>query len=288
MSPSRSWLNEVQAHGEVKSLSQRVRRIVAPNPGPMTGPGTNTYVVGKTDLVVVDPGPDIPSHIDAILGCVGDRLRYIACTHTHPDHSPAASVLAEATGAILVGRTTADDRHQDLSFQPASQIEDDECVMGEGWTLRAICTPGHVDNHVCYLLDEEGMVFAGDHIMNGSTVVIVPPGGNMAHYIASLRRLLDYDVKVVAPGHGELIPDCRGEVEKLVRHRLLREAKVCGALNEAAQSLDDLVVTVYDDVDPVMHEWAKLSLLAHLIKLEDECRTIKTVEAGVDCWQLAA
>ena len=255
---------------------------MAPNPGPMTGTGTNTYVIGETDLVVVDPGPAIPSHIDAILDCVGDRLRYIACTHTHPDHSPAASALAEATGAMLVGRTTADDRHQDLSFQPASQIEDDECITGEGWTLRAIRTPGHVDNHVCYLLDEEGMVFAGDHIMNGSTVVIVPPGGNMAHYIASLRRLLDYDVKVVAPGHGELIPDCRGEVEKLVRHRLLREAKVFGALSDAPQSLDDLVVSVYDDVDPMMHEWAKLSLLAHLIKLEDERRTIKTVEAGVD------
>ena len=261
---------------------------MAPNPGPMTGPGTNTYVVGETDLVVVDPGPAIPSHIDAILNCVGDRLRYIACTHTHPDHSPAASALAEATGAMLVGRTTADDRHQDLSFQPASQIEDDECITGEGWTLRAIRTPGHVDNHVCYLLDEEGMVFAGDHIMNGSTVVIVPPGGNMADYIASLRRLLDYDVKVVAPGHGELIPDCRGEVEKLVRHRLLREAKVFGALSDAAQSLDDLVVAVYDDVDPMMHEWAKLSLLAHLIKLEDERRTIKTVEAGVDRWHVAA
>ena len=278
----------MQAHGEVKLLSQRVARIVAPNPGPMTGPGTNTYVIGETDLVVVDPGPAIPSHIDAILNCVGDRLRYIACTHTHPDHSPAASALAEATGAMLVGRTTADDRHQDLSFQPASQIEDDECITGEGWTLRAIRTPGHVDNHVCYLLDEEGMVFAGDHIMNGSTVVIVPPGGNMAHYIASLRRLLDYDVKVVAPGHGELIPDCRGEVEKLVRHRLLREAKIFGALSDAAQSLDDLVVAVYDDVDPTMHEWAKLSLLAHLIKLEDERRTIKTVEAGVDRWQVAA
>ena len=278
----------MQSHGEALSLSARVRRIVAPNPGPMTGPGTNTYVVGESDLVVVDPGPAEPSHIEAILDCVGDRLKFIACTHTHPDHSPAAACLAEATGATLIGRVTADDRHQDLTFQPAAQIEDDDCVAGDGWTLRAICTPGHVDNHVCFLLEEEGMVFAGDHIMNGSTVVIVPPGGNMADYIASLRRLLDYNVKVVAPGHGELIPDCRGEVEKLVRHRLMREAKVASALESAPQSLDVLVMTVYDDVDPGMHEWAKLSLLAHLIKLEAEGRTLKSSVEGVDYWALVA
>ena len=278
----------MQPHGEALSLSARVRRIVAPNPGPMTGPGTNTYVVGESDLVVVDPGPAERSHIEAILDCVGDRLKFIACTHTHPDHSPAAARLADATGATLIGRVTADDRHQDLTFQPAAQIEDDDCVAGDGWTLRAICTPGHVDNHVCFLLEEEGMVFAGDHIMNGSTVVIVPPGGNMADYIASLRRLLDYNVKVVAPGHGELIPDCRGEVEKLVRHRLMREAKVASALESAPQSLDVLVMTVYDDVDPGMHEWAKLSLLAHLIKLEGEGRTLKSSVDGVDYWALVA
>ena len=278
----------MQPYGEVRSLSARVRRIVAPNPGPMTGPGTNTYVVGETDLVVVDPGPAALSHVETILDCVGDQLKFIACTHTHPDHSPAAARLAEATGATLIGRVTADDRHQDLTFQPAAQIEDDDCIAGDGWTLRAIRTPGHVDNHVCFLLEEEGMVFAGDHIMNGSTVVIVPPGGNMADYIASLRRLLDYDVKVVAPGHGELIPDCRGEVEKLVRHRLMREAKVASALDSAPQSLDGLVVTVYDDVDPVMHEWAKLSLLAHLIKLEGEGRTLKSSVKGVDHWVLVA
>jgi len=278
----------MQAHGEVVVLSSRVRRIVAPNPGPMTGPGTNTYIVGESDLVVVDPGPAIPSHVAAILDCVGDRLRYIACTHTHPDHSPAAALLAEATGAPLVGRVTADDRHQDLTFQPAAQIADDDCISGEGWTLRAIRTPGHVDNHVCYLLQEEGMVFAGDHIMNGSTVVIVPPGGNMAHYIASLRRLLNYDVQVVAPGHGDLIADCRGEVEKLVRHRLMREAKVASALSDTPQSLDGLVVKVYDDVDPAMHEWAKLSLLAHLIKLEGEERARQSTIDGVEHWQGAA
>ena len=278
----------MQAHGEVRQLSSRVRRIVAPNPGPMTGPGTNTYIVGHEDLVVVDPGPAEPTHIEAILACVGDKLRFIACTHTHPDHSPAAALLAQATGAELVGRVTEDDQHQDLTFRPARQIEDDDRISGTDWTLRAIRTPGHVDNHVCFLLEEEGMVFAGDHIMNGSTVVIVPPGGDMADYIASLKRLLEYEVSVVAPGHGELIDDCRGEVEKLVRHRLMREAKVAAALTQQAQSLDELVVTVYDDVPEVMHQWAKLSLLAHLIKLEGESRTIRSAREGVEHWQVAA
>jgi glyoxylase-like metal-dependent hydrolase (beta-lactamase superfamily II) len=276
----------MQAHGEVRALSSRVRRIVAPNPGPMTGPGTNTYIVGHRDLVVVDPGPAEPSHVEAILACVGDQLRFIACTHTHPDHSPAAALLAQATGAELVGRVTADDQHQDLTFRPARQIEDDECLSGTDWTLRAIRTPGHVDNHVCFLLEEEGMVFAGDHIMNGSTVVIVPPGGDMADYIASLKRLLEYEVSVVAPGHGELIDDCRAEVEKLVRHRLMREAKVAAALTGQTQSLDELVVNVYDDVPEVMHEWAKRSLLAHLIKLEAEERAVRCSTGGVDRWQV--
>ena len=276
----------MQPHGVVEALSSRVRRIVAPNPGPMTGPGTNTYIVGETDLVVIDPGPAANAHIEAILDCVGDRLRVIACTHTHPDHSPGAAVLAKATGAALVGRVSEDDRHQDLTFQPDVPIEDDEQVAGEGWTLRAIRTPGHVDNHVCYLLEEEGMVFAGDHIMNGSTVVIVPPGGNMSHYIASLKRLLDYDVRYVAPGHGDLISDCRGEVEKLIRHRLMREAKVVAALTDSPISMDDLVVRVYDDVDPIMHEWAKLSLLAHLIKLEEEGRVLRSLIDAMDHWRL--
>lgn len=278
----------MQPHGEARVLSDRVRRIVAPNPGPMTGPGTNTYVIGEEDLAVIDPGPAVSSHIDAILDCVGERLRYVVCTHTHPDHSPGAAILAARTGAALVGRTTADDRHQDLTFQPEAQIEDDARIAGEGWTLRAIRTPGHVDNHVCYLLEEEGMVFAGDHIMNGSTVVIVPPGGSMAHYIASLKRLLDYDVRIVAPGHGELIPDCRAEVEKLVRHRLMREAKVVRALVSVPQSLDALVLSVYDDVDPAMHEWAKLSLLAHLIKLESEGHTVRSSTQGEERWHKAA
>ena len=262
-----------QAHGEVVRLSERVQRIVAPNPGPMTGHGTNTYLIGSEAMAALDPSPASDSHIEAILDAVGDRLRWIVCTHTHPDHSPAAAVLAERTGAKLVGRTTEDDQHQDLTFQPDWLVEHDEVVASEGWHLRAIWTPGHVDNHVCYLLEEEGMVFAGDHIMNGSTVVIIPPGGNMKHYIESLQKLLDYPVASIAPGHGELIPDCCAEVEKLVRHRLMREAKVVAGLERTGPvPIDALVPVVYNDVDPSLYPWAKLSLLAHLLKLEVESR----------------
>ena len=258
--------------GVVHTLSDRVRRLVAPNPGPMTGPGTNTYLIGGgSHVAILDPGPAIDSHIDTIIEACDGKASQVVCTHTHPDHSPAAAILAQRLKVPMIGAVTADDRHQDLTFKPEEVLSDADLIHGDDWTLRAIATPGHVDNHFCYLLQEEGLVFAGDHIMNGSTVVIVPPGGSMQAYIASLRKLLDYDVSAVAPGHGEVIPDCRGEVEKLVRHRLMREHKVMSGLRKTGPAtLDALVVVVYDDVDPALHEWAKLSMLAHLIKLQSE------------------
>ena len=260
--------------GLIHPLSDRVRRLVAPNPGPMTGAGTNTYLIGNAgDVAVLDPGPAIEAHVEAILAAAGDDISRVVCTHTHPDHSPAAALLADRLGVPMIGAVSGDDRHQDTTFRPDRQLADGDAIGGQGWTLRAIATPGHVDNHFCFLLEEEGLVFAGDHIMNGSTVVIVPPGGDMQAYISSLRKLLDYPVTAIAPGHGEIIPDCRAEVEKLVRHRLMRERKVLSGLQRTGPAdLDTLVVTVYDDVDPALHEWAKLSMLAHLIKLDREAQ----------------
>lgn len=278
----------MQPYGEAVALSPLIRRLVAPNPGPMTGPGTNTYLVGHEQVAVIDPGPAITEHIEAVVAAAGDTITHIVCTHTHPDHSPAAAVLAKRLGVPMVGAVTADDQHQDITFQPDIALSHDALIEGKDWRLRAIHTPGHVDNHYCFLLEEEGMVFAGDHIMNGSTVVIVPPGGDMAHYIASLQRLLDYDVTAIAPGHGDVITDCRAEVEKLVRHRLMREAKVVSALGRlGAADLDALVVVVYDDVQPALHEWAKLSLLAHLLKLQKEGRVIVAHSETSEQWLLS-
>ncbi|MEE4277609.1 MAG: MBL fold metallo-hydrolase [Halieaceae bacterium] len=257
--------------GTAFRLSSRVRRLVAPNPGAMTGPGTNTYLIGDNEVTVLDPGPAIPEHVDAILEAGAGRIRRILCTHTHPDHSPAWQAVADATGAEVIGPQPGGDDHQDETFTPDVIPADDAVFAFGDNTLRALHTPGHVGNHFCYLLEEEGMLFAGDHIMNGSTVVIIPPGGDMQAYIASLERLLDYPIKAIAPGHGELIDDCHAEVQRLVEHRLGREMKVvAGLANSGGGTLDELVVRVYDDVDPSLHPWAKLSLEAHLIKLERE------------------
>ncbi|MFT4768638.1 MAG: glyoxylase-like metal-dependent hydrolase (beta-lactamase superfamily II) [Glaciecola sp.] len=260
-------------HGKPWRLSPTVRRLVAPNPGPMTGPGTNTYLLGDKDVIVVDPGPAIDSHIDAILAAGDGRIRYIICTHTHPDHSPAWKAVAEATGATVIGALPDGDDHQDETFNPDLTLEHEYRLKTDELSLLALHTPGHVSNHYCFLLEEERMLFAGDHIMNGSTVVIIPPGGDMQAYITALEMLLDYSLDSIAPGHGELIHDSRAEIEGLVAHRLGREAKVVAGLNTLGLSdLDTLVQTVYDDVDPALHPWAKLSMEAHLIKLEREGR----------------
>ena len=266
-------------------LNSRVRRIVAPNAGVMTGPGTNTFLLGDDEVAVLDPGPAIPSHIDAILDTAGDRIRWIVCTHTHPDHSPAWQAVAEATGAEVIGASPPDDMFQDDTFQPNNELQHDDVLATAEFTLRAVHTPGHVGNHFCFFLEEEHMLFAGDHIMNGSTVVIIPPSGDMKAYIESLQLLLRYPLKFIAPGHGEVMEDPRVIVEWLVNHRLNREKKVIACLRELGRtSLDALVKRVYDDVDTSLHKMARLSLSAHLIKLQHENRAVQ--HAVDDAWEM--
>lgn len=270
-------------HGRPVRVSDRVRRITAGNRGLMTGPGTNTYLVGDAQIAVVDPGPDDADHVDAILEACGDRLTWIIVTHTHADHSPAAAALARATGAVVLGNTLSeDDGHQDRTFNPARALAHDECLSAAGFTLRAIHTPGHVDNHVCFLVEEDGLLLTGDHIMQGSTVVIIPPYGDMQAYIESLRRLLYYPISALGPGHGLVIDTPAREIEGLIAHRLSRETKVVDSLHAAGgATLESLLPRVYDDVDACLHVLAKYSLLAHLIKLEKEQRAVRDGEQWI-------
>jgi glyoxylase-like metal-dependent hydrolase (beta-lactamase superfamily II) len=242
--------------GRTSELSPLVRRIVAPNPSVMTGPGTNTYLVGHADVAVIDPGPYIDEHIEAIVREGAGRIRWIVVTHTHPDHSPGAAPLARATGAELRGAPPPiGDDHQDETFVPQIDLALDPLLATPEFRLRAVHTPGHVGNHYCLLLEDEGMLFTGDHIMNGSTVVIIPPSGDMKAYLDSLELLKHLPLASLAPGHGELMYDPLAVVDGIIRHRLAREAKVVAALATGT-----------------IHPMAKYSLWAHLLKLQREGR----------------
>jgi glyoxylase-like metal-dependent hydrolase (beta-lactamase superfamily II)/8-oxo-dGTP pyrophosphatase MutT (NUDIX family) len=253
-------------------LSPRVLRIAAPNPGFMTGAGTNSYLLGDRDaLAVIDPGPAIDVHIERLLEAGAGKIRWILTTHTHRDHSPAAARLREETGAEVIGMPAPQFDNQDTAFQPDRVPVHGEVLHIAGMSLRVIHTPGHASNHLCYLLEEEKMLFTGDHIMQGSTVVINPPDGDMAVYLESLGALKALDVEVLAPGHGFLMEQPHRVVDRLLAHRAKREAKVLAVLRQAdAASLEQLVQRVYDDVPVQRHAMARRSLLAHLLKLQSE------------------
>jgi glyoxylase-like metal-dependent hydrolase (beta-lactamase superfamily II)/8-oxo-dGTP pyrophosphatase MutT (NUDIX family) len=263
--------------GVPKRLDAHVTRLTAPNPGAMTGPGTNTYLVGRIEdggeLAVIDPGPAIDAHIAKILEAGAGRIRWILTTHTHMDHSPAAAALKAATGAQVLGRPAPRGGSQDQAYAADRVPADGERLALGGVHLRALHTPGHASNHLCYLLEETKMLFTGDHVMQGSTVVINPPDGDMRAYLASLEKLLAVDIAIIAPGHGYLIGAPHKEVRRLIAHRLAREAKVTAALGRrGAATLDELLPDVYDDVSPRLYPVAARSLSAHLDKLVAEGR----------------
>jgi glyoxylase-like metal-dependent hydrolase (beta-lactamase superfamily II) len=254
--------------GVASALSPLVRRIVAPNPGMMTGPGTNTYLVGIDEIVVIDPGPDDAGHLDTIAGCGGDRIRWIVCTHTHPDHSPGAAGLKARTGAEVLAYDARDDLAIDQPLSDGDTIEATEFV------LRAVHTPGHASNHLCYVLEQERLLFSGDHIMEGSTVVISPPDGDMAVYLQSLERVkaLRPRLRKIAPGHGYLIDDPAAKVDEYVAHRNEREAQVLGVLptGRTGITIAKIVERLYADVREELHPVAAMTVWAHLRKLADE------------------
>jgi glyoxylase-like metal-dependent hydrolase (beta-lactamase superfamily II) len=257
-------------YGVAGALSPMVRRIVAANPGMMTGPGTNTYLVGIDEIAVIDPGPGDDAHLDAIAGCGGDRIRWILLTHTHEDHSPGATGLRKRTGAEV------------LAFGPGAgkgkvrldgTLADKSVIEATEFHLTALHTPGHASNHLCFLLNEERTLFTGDHIMQGSTVVISPPDGDMATYLASLERLktIRPRLKTIAPGHGHVIDDPLAVIDETVAHRLAREAQVLDLLRErGTATIPDLVETIYTEIIPELHPMARRTVWAHLRKLADE------------------
>lgn len=271
--------------GKAVVLSGHVVRVLAPNPGFFTGPGTNSYLVGTRELAVIDPGPADPAHIDALLAAAasrGGRITHILCTHTHEDHSPGAALLAARTGARLVGSHAPDDGYNDTSFRPDELPVDGVAIRVDGLHLRALATPGHVSNHFCFLLEEERLLFTGDHLIQGTTVVIVPPEGSMRDYLDSLGRLQAMDIAAIAPGHGALMPEPQQVIAATMRHRLMREAKALRAVRElGAATLDALLPRVYDDVPVAMHPAARLSLEAHLIKLAAD--GVLSLREG--CWR---
>ena len=264
--------------GRADEVAPGVVRLTAPNPGLMTGPGTNTYLVGSGELAVIDPGPADEAHTRAILAAAAPlgAVRTILVTHTHLDHAPGAAALASATGARVVG------------YGPAEDFAPDECA-GEGWsvvvplsasagralTLRALHTPGHASNHLCWLVEEHALLCTGDHVMHGSTVVIRPPDGDLHRYLASLARLRGADpaVRTLAPGHGRLMDRVPEVVDALVAHRLGRHERIASALTQRGDAtVDELLPETYGDVTEQQLPVARFSLWAHLRALADEGR----------------
>jgi len=266
--------------GVARALSPLVRRIVAPNPGKMTGPGTNTYLVGIDEIAVIDPGPDDASHLEAVTGCGGDRIRWILCTHTHPDHAPGAAALKDATGAEVLAFGNRDGLKVDRRIGQGHKVEATE------FRLTAHHTPGHASNHLCFFLEEERMLFSGDHVMQGSTVVISPPDGDMAAYLDSLAKVRQLRLRSIAPGHGHLITDPKPYIDWYVEHRLEREQQVLAALAEAGTAkIDQLVATIYVDLDPELVPVAQRTVHAHLLKLAAEGAVTGKTAKGA--WSIA-
>jgi glyoxylase-like metal-dependent hydrolase (beta-lactamase superfamily II) len=263
-------------------VSPLVRRLVAPNAGPFTFTGTCSYFVGVGEVVLIDPGPDDPAHIEALLSALpGEKITKILVTHTHRDHSPAARAIQAATSAeilgcaphfpardLALGETNRLDAANDLDHAPDRVLADGDEVMGPGYCLRAIATPGHTMNHLCFELVEEKALFTGDHIMGWSTSIVAPPDGNMRLYLDSLEKLRGFDHAVYWPGHGGPVAQPQRFLRALLHHRRAREISILATLAQGPRSVPEIVKDVYVKLDPRLTSAAALSTFA---QLEDLC-----------------
>ncbi len=269
-----------------------MRRVLAPNASPFTYTGTQTYIVGGDEgLAVIDPGPADEEHLAALRSAIGSAtVCAIMCTHTHRDHSPAAAPLAEATGAPIVGCAPLHfhsdaprvDAPFDQDYAPDRVMEHGEAMTGPGWTLRAVATPGHTSNHLCFALEESGAVFTGDHVMGWSTSVVVPPDGDMADYMASLHLLYEREQdRIYYPAHGPAVEKPRQLVRGMIGHRRQRERQILRLLGEEARSIAALVPVMYKGVNEKLWPAAGQSVFAHLLDLERRGE----VQRSGDIWQ---
>jgi glyoxylase-like metal-dependent hydrolase (beta-lactamase superfamily II) len=274
--------------GLAEQCEPLVRRVLAPNPSPYTFTGTQTYIVGNAgDVAVIDPGPNEPAHIDAIMEAIGEaKLAAIMCTHTHRDHSPAAAPLAERTGAPVIGcaplvlksdRPRADEAF-DATYAPGRVLEDGEAMTGTGWTLRALHTPGHTSNHLCFALEESGALFTGDHVMGWSTSVVIPPDGDMGHYMASLEKLQARDDTVYYSAHGAPITKPKQLVRGMMGHRRQRENQILKLLGDKPRAIPAFIPVMYKGLDERLIPAAEMSVEAHLLDLEK--RGLASVDAN--------
>ncbi len=281
------------ATGMVIQLEPLVGRVLAANPSPFTYTGTQTYLVGTADLAVIDPGPDLPDHLDALRAAIAGRpVRAILCTHTHRDHSPASRPLAAATGAPIIGCAPLaldddgprSDAAFDRDYAPDRVLADGERISGDGWTLEAVATPGHTSNHLCFALIESGALFTGDHIMGWSTSVVAPPDGDMGAYMASLGKLLARDDRIYYPAHGAEVTTPHRLARGMMGHRKQREGQILRLLAEQVGAIPDMVDRMYVGLDPRLAGAAGRSVLAHLLDLQN--RGLAKEAAGR--WQSAA
>jgi len=264
--------------GQCVTLSPLVRRVLAGNPSPFTFKGTCSYIVGRGRVAIIDPGPDLPAHVAALLDAVRrETVTHIVVSHTHRDHSPAARAVQAATGALIVGcgphraaRPLAGgeiDRLEasgDLGHAPDTELKDGDAASGPGWTLQAVETPGHLANHLCFALPEENALFSADHVMAWSTSVVAPPAGSMGAYMASLDKLRGRDERIYWPGHGGPVRDPARYLRALIHHRRQREASILARLAAGDRTVPAIVAAIYRGLSPALVGAAALSVFAHL------------------------
>jgi glyoxylase-like metal-dependent hydrolase (beta-lactamase superfamily II) len=269
----------VPPYGAAIEVHPLIRRVVANNPGPMTCHGTSSFIVGRGHVAVIDPGPDDPEHRRALVEAVaGERVTHVLLTHAHADHAGGARAFAAAVGATTAGFGRA--RAADASVRPDVPVADGAILEGPGWRLEAIHTPGHASDHLCFALAGEGILFSGDHVMGWSTTMVAPPDGDMAAYMASLRRLLRRGERLFLPGHGPAIADPVNHMRALLAHREARERAVLEAVRLGAATAEAIVPALYPGLAAPLRRAAERSVLAHLLKLAAEGRIIADQVGG--------